>query len=100
MSVFTLGVCHTTVVNEKVRVSRWDLAAGTSTGVHRHSFDYVVVPLTTGRLQIIDSDGIQSTMGLEPGMSYFRNAGAIHEVRNGEEVPLSFVEVEILSDEV
>lgn len=99
MSSNTPGVCSTTIANERVRVGRWDLAVGTSTGVHRHPFDYVVVPLTAGRLRVVTSDGTQSIMDLEPGKSYFRNAGAVHEVQNGGNVPLSFVEVEILADE-
>jgi mannose-6-phosphate isomerase-like protein (cupin superfamily) len=88
-----------TIQNAIVCVSKWDLEAGASTGLHRHLLDYVVVPLTTGRLRVVTDEGLESFADLEPGGSYFRKAGAHHEVHNGGDLPLSFVEVEILTTE-
>ena len=34
--------------NERVRVTEWRFRPGEATGWHRHEFDYVVVPVTTG----------------------------------------------------
>ena len=36
--------------NERVRVTEWRFRPGEATGWHRHEFDYVVVPVTTGQL--------------------------------------------------
>ena len=36
--------------NERVRVTEWRFAPRAATGYHRHEYDYVVVPLTTGKL--------------------------------------------------
>ena len=40
--------------NERVKVTEWRFAPGAATGWHRHGYDYVVVPMTTGRLQLED----------------------------------------------
>lgn len=36
--------------NERVKVTEWRFPPGGETGWHRHSMDYVVVPMTTGPL--------------------------------------------------
>src|SRR5262249_42182284 len=43
------AVASVKIDNERVRVTEWRFAPGTSTGPHRHELAYVVVPLTTGR---------------------------------------------------
>jgi quercetin dioxygenase-like cupin family protein len=88
---------HTVQVeNDITRVTRWDLEPGATTGAHRHGFDYVVVPLTPGRMAITGEDGAQTLVDLQPGSSYYRPAGVRHEVGNGGTEPLGFVEVELL----
>jgi quercetin dioxygenase-like cupin family protein len=42
---------------DEVRVTQWRLPAGSATGHHRHEFDYVVVPMTDGRLTLVTADG-------------------------------------------
>jgi mannose-6-phosphate isomerase-like protein (cupin superfamily) len=84
------------IENADVRVTRWDLGVGAATGPHRHAYDYVVVPLTTGRMGITAYDGTHSVTDLEPGTCYHRTAGVRHDVRNDGTDPLSFVEVEVL----
>lgn len=90
------GLSITTIDNALVRVTRWNLAPGAGTGVHRHNFAYVVVPLTSGLLRVTNDQGDESVNHVEPGGSYFRQAGAVHEVSNDGNASLSFVEVEIL----
>jgi quercetin dioxygenase-like cupin family protein len=46
------AVATVQVDNERVRVTEWRFAPGAATGWHRHELDYVVVPMTTGRLRI------------------------------------------------
>jgi quercetin dioxygenase-like cupin family protein len=44
------AVATVMIDNERVRVTEWRIGPGDATGWHRHEHDYVVVPLTTGRL--------------------------------------------------
>ncbi|MDH3689399.1 MAG: cupin domain-containing protein [Gammaproteobacteria bacterium] len=82
------------VDNNRTRVTEWRFAPGAATGYHRHEFDYVVVPLVTGRLQLIGPDGAESLAELKQGVSYFRNAGVEHNVVNANEYEFAFVEIE------
>ncbi|MGI9435386.1 MAG: cupin domain-containing protein [Geminicoccaceae bacterium] len=83
------------VENDRVRVTEWRFAKGAATGFHRHEFDYVVIPGTTGTLKIVDGDGKETFAELTAGVSYFRNAGVEHDVINASDGEFVFVEVEI-----
>lgn len=78
-----------------VRVTRWRFAPGAETGWHRHGFDYIVVPMTTGVLTI---DTGQETVRSEltAGVAYNRPAGVEHNVINDNDFEFAFVEVELL----
>ena len=80
--------------NETVRVTEWRFAPGAATGYHRHAYDYVVVPMTTGRLKL-DEPGGTRYADLTAGQSYTRSAGVEHDVINANEFPFVFVEIEI-----
>lgn len=80
--------------NDTTRVTLWRFAADAETGLHRHDLDYVVVPLTTGALKIVDKEGKESTAELTAGASYFRRAGVEHNVINASGGDFAFVEVE------
>ena len=82
--------------NEATRVTHWRLPPGAAIGFHRHDFDYVIVPLTTARLELLDAKGQATYAALETGVPYFRNAGVEHDVRNPNDVELTFVEIELL----
>lgn len=80
--------------NDRARVTEWRFEPGAATGWHRHEFDYVVVPLYTGTLEI--DDGKQRTpANLAAGQAYFRSAGVEHNVRNANDFEFAFVEVEL-----
>ena len=83
------------VDNAKIRITEWRFAAGAATGYHRHEYDYVVVPMTTGVLQMLGPDNKSSTANLVAGQSYFREAGVEHDVINTNTTEFVFVEVEI-----
>ena len=83
------------VDNERVRVTEWRFAPGAATGFHRHEYDYVVVPMTSGRLKLIGPDGAESLAELSAGVSYARQAGVEHDVINANDHEFVFVEVEI-----
>ncbi|MDO5493318.1 MAG: cupin domain-containing protein [Nesterenkonia sp.] len=80
--------------DENVRVTEWRFAPGTQTGEHTHEFDYVVVPLTGGTLQV-HSDGEVAPNDLVPGRSYTRRAGSRHNVVNESDSECAFVEIEL-----
>ncbi|MBM3481490.1 MAG: cupin domain-containing protein [Alphaproteobacteria bacterium] len=79
--------------NDRVRVIEWRFAPGASTGWHRHEYDYVVVPMTTGKLRLRDAQGERSA-DLVAGVSYTRKAGVEHDVSNPNPTEFVFVEIE------
>ena len=83
------------VDNDRVRVTEWHFPPGTATGHHRHEFDYVVVPLSTGRLLITDRIGAESRAELVAGEPYFRKAGVEHNVINANATEFTFIEIEM-----
>lgn len=80
--------------NARVRVTEWRFGPGAATGHHRHQYDYVVVPFTTGPLSIVAAVG-ETTAELVTGRSYFREAGVEHDVGNPNPFVFVFVEIEI-----
>jgi quercetin dioxygenase-like cupin family protein len=82
------------VDNDRVKVTEWSFAPGAETGHHRHEYDYVVVPLTQGKLLIKDKAG-ERLADLTVGGSYGRNAGVEHNVINANPYPFRFIEIEI-----
>jgi beta-alanine degradation protein BauB len=79
--------------NEHFRVTEWRFPVGSETGWHRHEFDYVVVPMTTGPLQLQLADG-ERVNELTAGVSYMRPAGSEHNVINPGPEEFVFIEVE------
>ncbi len=80
--------------NARVRVTRWHFPPGAATGWHTHEFDYVIVPLTDGRLRLVEPDG-ERYSELEIGAPYFREAGVEHDVVNANDHEFTFIETEI-----
>ena len=81
--------------NERVRVTEWRFRPGEATGWHRHEFDYVVVPVTTGQLHLKEPDG-ERTVDIVLGTPYFREEGVEHDVINPSETDdVIFIEVEM-----
>ncbi len=81
--------------NERTRVTEWRFAPGAETGHPRHEYDYVVVPLATGRLRIVAPDGTESLAELAFGEPYARPAGVEHNVINAGSEDFAFIEVEL-----
>ena len=80
--------------NDRVRVSEWRFAPGAAVGHHRHQFDYVVVPIMSGKLRVVNSSG-EHLNELKIGQPYFREAGVEHNVFNSNDTEFAFIEVEI-----
>jgi quercetin dioxygenase-like cupin family protein len=81
------------VDNERVKVTEWRFAPGAATGWHRHAYDYVVVPMTTGNLRVDDGKD-QRKAALVAGRSYYRPMGIEHDVINANDHEFVFVEIE------
>lgn len=81
--------------NEFAKVTEWRFAPGTETGHHRHGFNYVVVPMTDGRLLVETSEGDKERI-LKTGASYSGNAGVEHNVVNADAHEIAFIEIELL----
>lgn len=89
-----MATSDTMIDNKRTRVTRWSFEVGEDTGQHIHEYDYVVVPMESGQLKIIDQDGTILISDLIKGKSYFRNKGTNHNVINHNDFPFSFVEIE------
>ena len=81
--------------NEFVKVTEWFFPPKSETGKHIHQMDYVVVPMTTGELTIVDSKGNISKASLISGKSYSRKVGVNHNVINNNDFDFTFIEVEL-----
>jgi quercetin dioxygenase-like cupin family protein len=77
-----------------VRITRWDFAPGAATGWHTHGWPYFVVMLTDAVMKI-EAAGVVSEVRRKAGESYQRPAGIEHDVMNGSEHRIAFVEIEI-----
>ena len=80
--------------NDRVIVTEWHFEPGAETTWHRHAYDYVVIPQTTGQLLIQTAEG-ETVAELVAGQSYARNEGVEHNVINHNDYPFVFVEVEL-----
>ena len=74
-------------------VPRHTLQPGQTTGVHQHTLDYVVVPLTDGTVTI-ESEGELSDFSMQRGLPYARQAGVTHSLTNNGSGVVDFIEVE------
>jgi quercetin dioxygenase-like cupin family protein len=81
-----------------IRITRWDFPTGAVTGWHRHEWPYFVIMLTDGILRIHDGKSARN-VPLVAGQSYMRLAGIEHDVMNGSEHPIAFVEIEVKQPE-
>lgn len=91
------GEATVQIHNDRVRVTEWRLNPNEQTGWHRHEWDYTVVPMDDGELMIEATDCVSYTMP-ERGVSYFRSAGAVHNVvNNSADNAYTFLEIEILT---
>lgn len=92
---YPLGPARSTTQldNDQFRVTEWRFAPATETGWHAHGLDYVVVPMTTGKLTLNTRDS-SSTFELTAGSSYTRAPGPAHNIANYGTQEIVFIEVE------
>ncbi len=89
--------CSATVLidDDRVRATRFDFEPGAETGWHRHGMEYVVTAVTDCPMLIEDPDGTSRRVLVPAGTAYRRAAGVHHNVVNGGDHPMTFVEVEL-----
>lgn len=80
--------------NERTRVTEWRFAPGAATGWHRHEFDYVIVPMLDGKLELTTGDNEKQIAELSTGVAYYRQVGVEHDVKNVNDFEYAFIEVE------
>ena len=86
------------IENERARVTEWRFKKyGDNTGWHRHEYDYIVVPLFDGQLEINVGSNENTIAAMKSGVPYFREVGVEHDVINGNDFECAFVEIEFLS---
>lgn len=92
------GTAQGTVLieNERVRVTEWRFfKRGDNTGWHRHAYDYLVIPMFDGRLEIDLPEGEAMVAELRTGEPYWRDMGVVHDVKSGNDFECAFIEVEL-----
>ena len=82
--------------NDKVKVTEWSFEVGDSTGHHIHKYNYIVVPMLDGELRIVDKDNNETISKLTKGGAYYREKGVEHNVLNNNNIPYSFIEIELI----
>jgi quercetin dioxygenase-like cupin family protein len=83
------------VDDDRVKVTRWDFAPGAETGWHRHGMDYVITTVTPCSMLLEEPGGGTRRVDFEAGVAYRRDEGVEHNVINGGDTPMAFVEVEL-----
>ncbi len=87
----------TYIDNDRTRVTEWRFPEkGSNTGWHVHDYDYVVVPLLTGQLEIRLPGNETVFADLQRGVPYYRELGVEHDVINANAFECAFVEIEFL----
>ncbi|WP_395175868.1 cupin domain-containing protein [Roseibium alexandrii] len=86
---------ETLIDDDRVRVTRFDFEPGAETGWHRHGFDYVITAVTDCQMLLEEPGGTSRTVTVPAGTAYRRSEGVEHNVINGGDKPMSFVEVEL-----
>lgn len=80
--------------DDDIRITRWDFQPGAVTGLHTHGWPYFVVMLTDSIMQVDNGTAVTETR-IKAGESYTRPAGIVHDVKNGGDGPMAFVEIEV-----
>ncbi len=86
------------IENNRARVTEWRFKErGDNTGWHKHDYDYVVVPLFNGFLEIDNGTETRVRAEMTSGVPYYRERGTEHDVINGNDFECVFVEIEVLA---
>ena len=87
------AVPTTLLDDDVVRITQWDFQPGAETGHHVHGMGYVVVPMTDCQFLLEEPTGPRR-VDMAAGAAYRRDAGVEHNVVNGGDAPMAFIEIE------
>ncbi len=87
---------ETQLDNGIFRATKWTIEPGDAIPMHVHEYEYVVVPLVTETMHVVNADGSEIVADIRLGESYTRTSGAEHTVENRGTRTVVFVEVEKL----
>ena len=82
------------IENERVIVTEYRFQPGDNTGWHRHGHDYVIVPMTDGKVKLLTPQG-EATAEMKKGAPYFRKEGVEHDVISDNDGEFAFIEIEL-----
>lgn len=82
------------IENDRVIVTEYRFGPGDNTGWHRHGHDYVIVPMTDGKVRLLTKDG-ENSAEMKKGAPYFRKEGVEHDVISANEGEFAFIEIEL-----
>lgn len=82
-----------------VCVTRFDFEPGAETGWHVHGMRYVITTITDCQFLIEEPGGEQREVDVAAGEAYRRDQGVEHNVINRGEARMSFIEIELKSDQ-
>ena len=92
----TMTCTATTLIDDdRTRVTRFDFKPGEQTGWHRHGMNYVITAVTDCHMRLELPGGEIEERHVTAGSAYARDEGIEHNVINGGDAPMSFVEVEL-----
>ena len=83
------------VDDERVRVTRFEFAPGAETGWHVHEMDYVITAVTDCAMHLEMPGGESRDVLVRAGDAYSREKGVEHNVINGGDAPMVFIETEL-----
>ena len=89
-----LATPNVQIDDDRVIATEWCFAPGAETGHHVHGHDYVIVPLTSGTLRLVEPTGVRD-VPVQAGVSYTRPAGTTHNVINVNAHEFRFIEIEL-----
>jgi quercetin dioxygenase-like cupin family protein len=89
------AISNIQVDNKLVRITKFSFQPGEETRMHKHLYDYIVTPITNGKMLLIDRNGNKSNYTMLSSESYFRKAGIEHNVINNGKEKLIFIETEL-----
>jgi mannose-6-phosphate isomerase-like protein (cupin superfamily) len=80
--------------DDDVRITRWDFPPGAATGWHTHHWPYYVVMLTDSVMRVHNGAEVNESH-VTVGQTYTRAVGVQHDVMNGGDAPMAFIEIEL-----
>jgi quercetin dioxygenase-like cupin family protein len=86
---------ETLIDDDRVRVTRFDFQPGDETGWHTHGMDYVITALTDCPMRLEEPGGSTRHVMVPAGTVYRRDKGVEHNVINGGDAPMAFIETEL-----